>query len=138
VIAPLRHLQETAWTERPVVLAVGVQSTAAELLALGGRVAGIVLVDPPTGPWPEEADEIQAAEYAWLRAVADDAEAQAPAPSGRTDPRTRHGLSPRHDCEYADKQRAAIPVPVLELGGGDPTEVLAAVRAWWAAAPDGR
>jgi len=138
VIAPLRHLHETAWSERPVVVAVGVQSAAAELLALGGRAAAIVLVDQAAGPWPDDVDEIQRAEYAWLRALADDPEAQAPAPYGRTDPRTRHGCSPRHDPAYAARQRAAIAVPVLELEDDDPSQVLGAVRAWWDSRSDGR
>jgi hypothetical protein len=138
VIAPLRHLHETEWSERPVVVAVGVQSAAAELLALGGRAAAIVLVDGPAGPWPEGADEIQHAEYAWLRVLADDPEAQAPAPYGRTDPRTRHGCTPRHDPAYAAKQRAAVSVPVLELGAASAPDVLAAVRTWWASQADGR
>jgi hypothetical protein len=138
VIAPLRYLHETAWSERPVVVGVGVQSTAAELLALGGRTAAIVLVDAPAGPWPERAEEIQSAEYSWLRALADDPEAQAPAPYGRTDPRTRHGCSPRHDPAYAARQRAAIDVPVLEVRWSSPAQVLAEVRGWWASLPDGR
>jgi hypothetical protein len=131
VIAPLRHLHETEWSERPVVVAVGVQSSAAELLALGGRAAAIALIDQPAAPWPEGAEEIQRAEYTWLRALADDPEAQAAAPYGRTDPRTRHGCTPRHDPAFAAKQRAAISVPILELEAAEPREVLAAVRAWW-------
>jgi hypothetical protein len=138
VIAPLRHLRETVWSERPVVVAVGVQSSAAELLALGGRAAAIVLVDPPAGPWPTDAEEVQRGEYAWLRALADDPDAQARAPYGRTDPRTRHGCSPRHDPVYAAKQRAAITVPVLELETKDPQQVLDTVRAWWDSQPGGR
>lgn len=138
VIAPLRHLHETEWSERPVVIAEGVQSAAAELLALGGRAAAMVLVDRPVGPWPEEAHEIQRAEYEWLRVLADDPEAQAPAPYGRTDPRTRHGCTPRHDPAFAAKQRASVSVPVLELDAAPAPEVLAEVRAWWDSQPDGR
>jgi hypothetical protein len=130
-MAPLRHLLDCGWSEPPVVIAVGVQSTAAELLALGGKAAGIVLVDPFDGPWPEGADEIQRAEYAWLAGIAGDAEAHAPAPHGRTDPRTRHGLTPRADRDFADRMRAAIPVPVLELPAGEPAEVLVKARHWW-------
>jgi hypothetical protein len=131
VIAPLRQLHIDEWSERPVIVAVGAQSSAAELLALGGRAAAIVLVDKPAGPWPESAGEIQHAEYAWLRVLADDPESQAPAPHGRTDPRTRHGCTPRHDPAFAAKQRAAISVPVLELDAASAPEVLSAVRAWW-------
>ena len=138
VIAPLRQLHETEWSEQPVVIAVGVQSAAAELLALGGRAAAIVLVDRPGGPWPEDVHEIQRAEYEWLRVLADDPESQAPAPYGRTDPRTRHGCTPRHDPAFAAKQRAAVSVPVLELDAASAPEVLAAVRAWWDYQADGR
>jgi hypothetical protein len=131
VVAPLRFLHEIEWSERPVVVAVGVQSAAAELLALGGRAAAIVLVDPPAGPWPEDAEEVQRAEYMWLRVLANDPESQAAPPYGRTDPRTRHGVSPRHDPGYAARQRAAIDVPVLELDDENPSQVLAVVRSWW-------
>ena len=137
VIAPLRHLHETEWSERPVVVAVGVQSSAAMYLALGGRAAAIVLVDQP-GPGPDDVEEVQRAEYAWLRGLADDPEAQAPAPYGRTDPRTRHGCTPRFDAEYAATQRAAITVPVLELEAASPPDVLARVRTWWASAGNAR
>jgi hypothetical protein len=138
VIAPLRHLHETNWTERPLVIAEGVQATAAELLALGGRAAAIVLVDKPDGPWPADENENQRAEYAWLRVLADDPQSQAAAPYGRTDPRTRHGLTPRADRAWSARQRAAIAVPVLELDAASEPEVLAAVRAWWDYQADGR
>jgi hypothetical protein len=137
VIAPLRHLHETEWSERPVVVAVGVQSSAAMFLALGGRAAAIVLVDQPEAG-PDDVEEVQRAEYAWLRGLADDPEAQAPAPYGRTDPRTRHGCAPRLDAEYTARQLAAIAVPVLELDAEDPPKVLAAVRDWWASQADGQ
>jgi hypothetical protein len=137
VLAPLRHLRELAWTKPPVVLAILQQHVAAELLALGGRAAGIALVEPRRGP-SLYADENQSSEYSWLRAIADDAESQAPAPAGRTDPRTRHGCTPRYDAGYADRQRAAITVPVLELGWSSPAEVLAEVRTWWDCRPNGR
>lgn len=130
-LAPLRHLRELAWSEPPVVLAILQQSSAAELLALGGRAAGIALVEPRRGPSPDAVAN-QSAEYSWLRALADDPESQAPAPAGRTDPRTRHGCTPRYDAGYAERQRAAITVPVLELEWSSPAQVLAEVRAWWA------
>jgi hypothetical protein len=130
VITPLRHLRELAWAERPVVLAILQQSVAAELLALGRRAAGIALVEPRHGPSPT-ANENQLAEYSWLRSLADDPDAQAPAPARSTDPRTRHGCTPRFDAGYAERQRAAITVPVLELGWSSPVQVLAEVRVWW-------
>jgi hypothetical protein len=137
VIAPLRHLREVGWLERPVVLAILQQSVAAELLALGGRAAGIALVEPRRGPSPSAVDN-QSTEYSWLRGLADDPEAQAAAPVGRTDPRARHGCTPRFDAGHAERQRSAIPVPVLELGWTSPVEVLVEVRAWWDSQPYGR
>lgn len=136
VMAPLRHLLVTGWRDRPIVVGVGAYASAAELLALGGRAAGVVLVGRRPEPASVTADESIAADYEWLRRVADDTEAQAPAPQGRTDPRTRHGVAPHHDPHYAARQRAAIPVPVLEVSCGEPAEVLAAIRDWWAAQPD--
>lgn len=138
VMAPLRHLLDTGWRARPVVVGVGAAAGAAELLALGGRASAVVLVDRPTPPAGVTADEAISADYEWLRRVADDPEAQAPAPYGRTDPRTRHGLVPRGDAAYTARQRAAIPVPVLEIEGRGPAEVLATVREWWAAVGEGR
>jgi hypothetical protein len=138
VMAPLRHLNDTGWSAPPVVIGVGEHSTAAELLALGGRAAAVVLVDAFDGPWPHDAEESQRAEYEWLRALADDPEAQGPPPYGRTDPRTRHGLTPRRDLAFSEGQRAAIAVPVLELEGSEPKRILAAVRDWWDSQADGR
>ena len=132
VMAPLRHLLDTDWRERPVIVGIGASATAAELLAVGGKAAGVVLVDEPSAPDFDTAEQCQRAEYDWLRAVADDSDAHAPAPIGRTDPRTRHGVTPRFDPVFAAEQRAAVPVPVLELGRGAPAEVLARVREWWA------
>jgi hypothetical protein len=95
------------------------------------------LVEPRRGPSPSPEDN-QSTEYSWLRTLADDPEAQAPAPVGRTDPRTRHGCTPRFDAGHAERQGAAITVPVLELGWSSPVQVLAEVRAWWDCQPNGR
>jgi hypothetical protein len=132
VMAPLRHLLDTGWRERPVIVAVGASADAGELLALGGKAAGVVVVDRPCMPGDVTPDESIGADYAWLRRLADDPAAQAPAPYGRTDPRTRLGLAPHHNPQYAARQRAAIPVPVLEVDRREPAEVLATVRQWWA------
>jgi hypothetical protein len=114
VIEALRVLRDTAWTERPIVVAVGPHHTAGELLALGGRAAALVLVgdDAPAIADPRAA---QACEYAWLRARADGA----------------GGVNPRRDAEHTARQRAAIPVPVLELPDAAPHDVLAEVSRWW-------
>ena len=131
VIAPLRHLLDTGWREQPLVIGEGVAAEAAQLLALGGRASAVVLVGAPAVPDTVDPVTVQAAEYEWLRGVADDPAAQAPAPIGRTDPRTAHGITPRVDPGYSRRQRAAITVPVLELDDAPPSEVLAAVKEWW-------
>lgn len=131
-IAPLRHLQDTDWREAPVVIGEGVAAEAAQMLALGGRASAVVLVGAPATPETVDPGVVQAAEYEWLRGIADDPDAQAPAPIGRTDPRTRHGITPRIDPDYSRRVRAAITVPVLDLEDGPPTDVLAAVKEWWA------
>ena len=131
VIAPLRVLHQLAWVERPVVVGVREAATAAELLALGGRAAALVLVDAPVDNRPCDPDAVQAEEYSWLRRIADDPDAQpVPAP-GAADPRLRLGLTPRRDPDHATRQRSAVPVPVLELEGSAPEAVLGAARSWW-------
>jgi len=65
---------------RPVVVGVGVHGWAAQLLALGGRSSGLVLVDGLGGPWmgPVEAtDRVRR----WLRAISDDPDAVGPPPA---------------------------------------------------------
>lgn len=138
VMAPLRHLLDTGWRERPVIAGIGASATAAELLALGGKAAGVVLVDEPLAPGFDTPEQCQGAEYDWLRTIGNDPDAQAPPPVGRTDPRTRHGVTPRFDPAYASQQRAAVPVPVLQVGRGEPAEVLVAVRDWWDSQLNGR
>ncbi|HEV3227198.1 MAG TPA: hypothetical protein VGZ52_10195, partial [Acidimicrobiales bacterium] len=132
---PLRFLHDAKWDERPLVIGVGDATSAAILLALGGRAAGIALVDAPVPPQPADPETTQRNEYAWLRAIADDPESCSPALPGRADPRLRHGLSPRFDDDYATHQREALTVPVLDLDDAPPQDVLAAVAKWWACAP---
>jgi pimeloyl-ACP methyl ester carboxylesterase len=100
-------------TTSPVVVGVGVNGWAAQLLALGGLAAGLVLVDGLNGPWtdPESATEDSTA---WHRAVVADPAAMVPPPSGvRLDPRLRHGIRPHGDREMARRTAAALTVPVL-------------------------
>src|SRR5438874_1776331 len=82
---------------------------------LCGRAAGLVVVDRPAPPAESGADASQGREDAWLRAIANDPAAHAAAPAGRTDTRTRHGVTPRADAAFAAWQRAAVKVPVLDL-----------------------
>ena len=135
VIPALRHLVAQAWATSPVVLAVGGSCTAAKLLGLGGRAAGLVLVAEFDGPWPASMDEALVVGHAWARALADDPVAVAPAPATGLDPRTAHGFPPRLDREYRAAQRAAVPVPVLDLPDGPPADVLAEAAQWWEARP---
>lgn len=103
---------------RPVVIGVGVNGWSAQLLALGGRAAALVLVDGLNGPWLD-ATAAMAAAKRWLRAVAEDAAAVAPAPTGAAlDPRLRHGLRPHANRRLAERAAAAIDVPVLLIESG--------------------
>ena len=96
-----------------VVVGVGPSGWGAQLLALGGRAAALVLVDGIGGPWLS-APAAVAAEREWLRALADDPAALDPAPAGAPlDPRLRHGVPGQTDRGLALRAARAIPVPVL-------------------------
>lgn len=97
---------------RPVVLGVGVHGWAAQILALAGRAVGLVLVDGLNGPWSDAAGATDR-NRAWLRSIAADPAALAPAPAGALDPRLRHGLPPHGDRRLAERAAAALDVPVL-------------------------
>jgi pimeloyl-ACP methyl ester carboxylesterase len=111
----LREILDTAWELRPVVVGVGESSFGAEVLALGGRAGALAVVDGLGAAWPESADAAMRAEYTWLRAIASDPKACAPAPSGVSDPRIRHGYTPRNDEAYMARHRGAIRCPVLVI-----------------------
>jgi len=143
--------------ERPVVVGVGVNGWSAQILALGNRASGLVLVDGLNGPWADPATVIHAGRR-WLRAIADDPAAVAPAPANGLDPRLRHGVAPHRDRRLAERAAVALPVPallvespespvtaadrndiaarisaatVLELPIGVPTAVAEAAVSWW-------
>jgi hypothetical protein len=98
-----------------VVLGAGPSGWGAQLLALGGRAAALVLVDGLGGPWLS-APAAVAAEREWLRAVADDPAALEPAPAGAgLDPRLRHGVPGQTDRGLALRSARAISVPVLVI-----------------------
>ena len=104
----------------PVVVGVRASGWGAQLLALGGRAAALVLVDGLGGPWLDGTAAV-AADRAWLRRLADDPEAVGPAPPGAPlDPRLRHGVPPQADRGLAMRAAAAVPVPVLVLHTGVP------------------
>ena len=142
----------------PVVIGVGSSGWAAQVLALGGRAAGLVLVDGLGGPW-RSTDEAMAAEYDWIRAVADDPEATGPPPAAGLDPRAAYGPGPDAgpNRELAREVAAGLPGPtlvvltpacrldengvaeltglmtaakVVRLESRDPDEVAGVVRAW--------
>jgi len=110
-LSALRALADQQW-ERPVVLGVGASGWPAQVLALGGRAAAVVLVDGLGGPWAD-AEEVIDAGRRWLRAIADDPEAHAPPVPGRPDPRVRHGISAQRSRALAERAAAAMPVPAL-------------------------
>jgi hypothetical protein len=128
VMIALRWLRDRAWPAMPVVVAVRQQAVVGQFLALGGRASGLVLVDAP--PVTDlDPDESQLMTYEWLRALADDVAADSRAP---------RRLPPQTDAAWSAQQRAAISVPVLDLGAGPAPEVLAKARAWWDSQLDGR
>ncbi len=101
-VAAYRALLDAEWDEPPVVLGIGSSGYGAEVLALGGRAASLVLVDGLGPPWIDDPDEVMAQEYAWARARA--------APSADA-----AGLSPRQARAFTERVRAEISVPVLAL-----------------------
>lgn len=103
-----------AGPEVPVLVGVGANGWAAQLLALGGRACALVLVDGLGGPWLTPPATI-ARERDWLRAVFDDPAATAPAPTGDVDPRFRHVVPRQTSLELARRGAGALPVPVLVL-----------------------
>ena len=100
--------------ERPVVLGVGANGWAAEVVALGGRASGLVLVDGLGGPWRTASESIDAG-VRWLRDLADDPAATGPPPARGLDPRLRHGVLPMASRSTAEDAAAALTVPVLVL-----------------------
>ncbi|MHB8466622.1 MAG: alpha/beta fold hydrolase [Acidimicrobiales bacterium] len=101
-------------TAPPVIVGIGANGFAAQLLALGGRAAALVLVDGLGGPW-QSATEWVDAQRIWLRAVADDEAAMAGAPLGGLDPRLRHGVLPVTGRRMAEQVAEALAVPTLVL-----------------------
>ena len=138
-----------------VVLGVGHNGAAAQILALGGRAAGLVLVDGLGGPWLGP-DEIDARLREMRRRILATPGATSRPPAGGTDPRATMVVG-AVDREFAARQAGAMPVPVLlvetpssptpdaddlaahfpratltHLTSRDPDRVASDVRSWWA------
>ena len=140
-----------------VVVGVGHNGTAAQILALGGRAAGLVLVDGLGGPWLEPA-EIDARQREMRRRILTTPEAMSPPAPGAADPRTTMVVGAA-DRAFAVRQAEAMPVPVLlietpssptpdtddlvghftqatltHIDARDPGRAASVVRSWWATA----
>ncbi len=105
-------LLSTLHGDLPVVLGVGANGWAAQLLAIGGRAAALVLVDGLGGPWLEPAQAI-ATDRTRLRAILDDPAAVAGPPASGLDPRLVHGIGAQTSRDLAVRAAAAITVPTL-------------------------
>jgi pimeloyl-ACP methyl ester carboxylesterase len=112
VFAVLPSLAGGSPGSEPVVVGVGTNGWSASVLALGGRAAALVLVDGLGGPWVDAPMAI-AAGRDWLRAIADDPAALAPAPAEGPDPRLRHGVPPHGSRSLAERAAGATAVPAL-------------------------
>jgi pimeloyl-ACP methyl ester carboxylesterase len=116
IVAGRRALLD-AGAEPAIVVGCGTQAYAATVLAIGGFASGLVLLDGLQGRW-HSADESVAVMYAWVRAIADDPDALAPAPApgpNSLDPRTSHGYGASPTEWFAQDFWAAVPVPTLLL-----------------------
>lgn len=98
--------------EPPVVLGVGANGWAAQLLAIGGRAAALVLVDGLGGPWLDPVQAI-ASDRTRLRAIIDDPAAVAAPPASGLDLRLAHGIGAQTSCDLAARAAAALTVPTL-------------------------
>lgn len=138
-----------------VVVGVGRNGAAARILALGGRAAGLVLVDGLGGPWLGP-DEIETRAREMRRRILTTPGAMSAPEPGVTDPRAGMVVGPA-DRDVAVRQARAMPVPVLlietpssptpdtddlvshyaqvileRLDARDPNRVAGVVQSWWA------
>jgi pimeloyl-ACP methyl ester carboxylesterase len=137
-----------------VVVGIGHSGATAQILALGGRASGLVLVDGLGGPWLD-ADRYDAHQRAMRRRILTTPEALAgPAPDA-PDPRAALVVGD-HDRAFAIRRAEAIRVPVLVVETSrsstpdaaqithrvpravlhrtdalDPDSIADAVRSWW-------
>ena len=138
-----------------VVIGVGHNGAAAQILALGGRADGLVLVDGLGGPWLEPVD-IDAQQREMRRRILTTPGAMSEPGPGATDPRATM-LVGAADRGFAVRQAEAMPVPVLvvespssptpdtadlvahfeqatvaQIDARVPAAVANIVRSWWA------
>ena len=141
--------------DRLLVVGIGHSGAVAQVLALGGRTVGLVLVDGLGGPWLDAAD-IDARQREMRRRVLSTPAAIADPAPGTTDARATMVVG-AHDRTFAVRQAEAMSVPVLvvetpssptpdaadiaghfadasltRVDGRDPAGVASAVGAWWA------
>lgn len=153
VYAALDLLREDP-PEALLVVGVGHNGAAAQILALGGRAVGLVLVDGIGGPWLEP-DVIDHELRMMRRRILTTAGAVAAPAPGADDSRAAMVVGAA-DRGFAVRQAEAMPVPSLlietpasptpdaddlarhfddatlsHLEDRDPTRVAAAVQSWW-------
>ena len=141
--------------EELVVVGVGHNGAAAQVLALGGRAAGLVLVDGLGGPWLGPVEIDMRLREMRRRILTTPAAMSEPAP-GAADPRATMVVGAA-DRGFAVRQAEAMPVPVLlietptsptpdtddlvshftqatlaHLDARDPGRAARIVRSWWA------
>ena len=96
-----------------VVVGAGVNGWTATLCGLAGKATAVVLVDGTGAPWITPTEAIRR-QRDWLRALAADPDAMAPAPAGAAlDPRLRHGLPGHGSRRLARRAAAALTVPLV-------------------------
>jgi pimeloyl-ACP methyl ester carboxylesterase len=138
-----------------VVVGVGHNGAAAQILALGGRAAGLVLVDGLGGPWLGPV-EIDAQARDMRRQILTTPPAISEPAPGASDPRATMVVGAL-DRAFAVRQADAMPVPTLivetpasptpdapdlarhfaqatlcHLDAQQPARVAGIVRTWWA------
>ena len=94
-----------------VVVGVGHNGAAAQILALGGRAAGLVLFDGLGGPWLEP-DEIEKRQREMRRRILTTPAAMSEPAPGAVDPRATMVVGAA-DRAFAVRQAEAMLVPVL-------------------------
>ncbi len=103
-----------------IVVGVGHNGAAAQILALGGRAAGLVLVDGLGGPWLEPV-EIDARAREVRRQLLTTPAAMSEPPPGAPDPRATM-VAGAADRAFAVRQAEAMPLPTLLIETpGSPT-----------------